>query len=167
MTIQHRHKISSPVEESDIYEKESHITKTAPLPPKPTLDILPTKIDLHVLLALGVRVNRARQPLRPLQRALVALLRLLAYDSDQVARHIGALALDVAKVLLDAAAQRVDALAHFLGVVVVGKEVAAGFAGGGGARGDGGGVAGVGGELGLERVEEVLVMLLAVLFLFT
>jgi hypothetical protein len=36
-------------------------------------------------------------------------------------------------VLLDAAAQRVDAFADFLGVVVVGEEVAAGLARGGGA----------------------------------
>jgi hypothetical protein len=60
-------------------------------------------------------------------------------------------------VLLDAAAQRVDAFTHFLGVVVVGQEVAASLAGGGGARGDSRGVAWVGGELRFERVEEVLV----------
>lgn len=134
------------------------------LPPKPTLNILPTKVNLHVLLTLSIRVNRAHHPLRPLQRALVALLRLLAHETDQIARHHGALALGVAEMLLDAAAQRVDAFAHFFGVVVVGQEVAAGFAGGGGTGGDGGGVAGVGGELRFERVEEVLGVLLVVMF---
>jgi hypothetical protein len=69
-------------------------------------------------------------------------------------------------VLLDAASQRVDAFADFFGVVVVGQEVAAGFAGGGGAGGDGGGIARVGGELGFEGVEEVLGVLLAVIFLW-
>jgi len=58
--------------------------------------------------------------------------------------------------LLDAAAQRVDALAHLLGVVVVRQEVAAGFAREGGARGNSGRVAGVGGELGLEGFDKVL-----------
>lgn len=135
------------------------------LPPKPTLNILPTKVNLHILLALSIRVNRAHQALCPLQRALVALLRFLAHEPDQIARRHGALAFGIAEMLLDAAAQRVDALAHFLGVVVVGQEVAAGFAGGGGARGDGGGVAWVGGELGFERVEEVLVISLAVTIL--
>ena len=55
------------------------------LPSKPTLDILPTKVDFHVLLALSIRVDRAHHPLRPLQRALIALLRLLAHEADQVA----------------------------------------------------------------------------------
>jgi len=117
----------------------------SPLPPKPTLNILLTKVHFHVLLPLRVRIDGAHQPLRPLQRALVALLRLLAHETDQVARHVGALALDVTEVLLDAAAQGVDAFAHFFGVVVVGEEVATGFAGGSGARGDGGGVLRVGG----------------------
>ena len=58
--------------------------------------------------------------------------------------------------LLDAAAQGIDAFADFFGVVVVSEEVAAGFAGGGGARSDGGGVGGVRSELGFEGVEEVL-----------
>ena len=58
--------------------------------------------------------------------------------------------------LLDAAAQSVDSLAHFLCVVVVRQEVAAGFAGEGGARGDGGRVAWVRGELGFEGFDEVL-----------
>lgn len=135
------HKISRPQwkKKSEIYEKNRILspqhptsplqTVTKNLPPEPTLNILPTKVDLHVLLALSIRINRAHHPLRPLQRAFVALLRLLAHESDQVARHHGALALGVAKVLLDAAAQRVDAFAHFFGVVVVGQEVAASFAG--------------------------------------
>ena len=108
-------------------------TPKQPLPPKPTLDILPSKINLHNLLPLHIRINRAHDPLRPVQRALVTLLRFRAHETEQIARDACALALDVAEVLLNAAAQRVDALAHFLGVVVVGEEVAAGFAGGGGA----------------------------------
>jgi hypothetical protein len=58
--------------------------------------------------------------------------------------------------LLDPAAERVDSFSHFFGVVVVCEEVAAGFAGEGGARGDGGWVARVGGELGFEGFDEVL-----------
>ena len=144
-------------EESDIYEKKPPIlsshhctTKTAPLPPKPTLNILPPKINLHVLLPLRIRINRARQPLRPLQRSFITLLRFCTHETYQIARDVCALAFDVAEVLLDAAAQGVDAFAHFFGVVVVGEEVAAGFARGGGAGGYGGGVGGVGGELGFE-----------------
>lgn len=147
-----------------IYTKKPNHLIPSPnraLPPKPTLDILPAKVNLHVLLALSIRVNRAHHPLRPLQRALVALLRLLAHETDQIARHHGALALGIAEVLLDAAAQRVDAFAHFFGVVVVGQEMAAGLAGGSGAGGDGSGVAGVRSELGFEGVEEVLGVLLA------
>lgn len=74
------------------------------LPPKPTLNILPTKVNFHVLLALRIRINRAHQPLRPLQRALITLLRFLTHETDQVAGDVGALAFDVAEVLLDAAA---------------------------------------------------------------
>jgi hypothetical protein len=128
------------MEESDIYEKKGSLiplhcspSPNRTLPPKPTLNILPTEINLHVLLALRIRINCAHQPLRPLQRTLITLLRFLAHETDQIAGDISALALDVAEMLLDAAAQRVDALAHFLGVVVVGQEVAASFAGGGGA----------------------------------
>ena len=153
--------------ESYIYEKAtSHLTfshqsiPTPPepqsSPPKPALDILPAEINLHILLALGIRIDSSHQPLRPLQRALVTLLRLGAHETDQVARDIRALALDVAKVLLDPAAQGVDALAHLLRVVVVRQEVAAGFAGESGASGDGGRVAWVGGELGFEGFDEVL-----------
>lgn len=91
------HKISRPQwkKKSDIYERHRILSPQHPtsplqtvpknLPPEPTLDILPTKVDLHVLLALGIRVNRAHHPFRPLQRALVALLRLLAHEPDQVA----------------------------------------------------------------------------------
>jgi len=147
--------------ENHVYESKSHLilshpTSTINSPSKPTLNILPPEINLHILLALGIRIHSSHQPLRPLQRALVALLRLSTHETDQVARDIGALALDVAKVLLDSAAQSVDSFPHFFGVVVVRQEVAAGFAGESGAGGDGGWVAGVGGELGFEGFDEVL-----------
>jgi hypothetical protein len=101
--------------ESYIYEKAtSHLIFSHPSiptppepqssPPKPALDILPPEINLHILLALGIRIDSSHQPLRPLQRALVTLLRLSAHEADQVARDVGALALDVTEMLLDSAA---------------------------------------------------------------
>jgi hypothetical protein len=151
--------------------KKAYIRKASPLflpishtpvstntssPPKPTLDILPPEINLHILLTLSIRIDSSHQPLRPLQRALVTLLRLSAHKPDQVPRDVCALALDIAEVLLDSAAQSVDSFAYFFRVVVVGQEVAASFAGESGARGDGGWVAGVGGELGFEGFDKVL-----------
>ena len=132
------------------------------LPPKPTLDILSPEINFHVLLTLRVWVNRAHQPLRPLQRALITLLRLSTDETDQIARNVGALAFNVAEVFLDAAAQGVDAFAHFLVVVIVCEEVTAGLPRGGGPGGDGCWVAFVGGQLGFQGFEEVLQGLLAV-----
>jgi hypothetical protein len=77
---------------------------TSSSPSKPTLNILPPEINLHILLPLGIRIHSSHQPLRPLQSAFVTLLRLSTHETDQVARDICALALDVAKVLLDSAA---------------------------------------------------------------
>lgn len=110
MTIQSPQKISSPGK--SVYTKKRKSvpslqtlhTETNHLPPKPTLDILPAKVQFHNLLPLSIRVNRAQHALRPLKRAFIALLRLLADETDQVARHVGALTFDVAEVLFDAAA---------------------------------------------------------------
>lgn len=97
------------------------------LPPKPRPDILPREINLHILLPLRSRVDRLRQPLRPLERGLIEALGLFAHEADEVARDVGALALGVAEVLLDAAAERVDAFADFF-AVEVGEQVAGCFA---------------------------------------
>lgn len=116
-----------------------------PLPPKTTLNILLRKVHLHILLPLSDRVHSPNQPLRPVKRALVELLRLSTHEIDEVPRSMGAFAFHVAKVLFDAAAQEVDVLAHFFVGVVLFQEVAEVLAGESGAGRDGGRVAAVGG----------------------
>ena len=122
-------------------------------PPKRGLHIRLRKFHHHLLLPLYRRINLPNHPLRPVDRTLIRARRLLAHEIDEVPRE--RLLVRVAKVLLNALAQRLDAAPDLLAVVLR-QQVARGFARVRRARGDGGWVGRVRGHEGVGGVEEVL-----------
>ena len=118
------------------------------LPPKSPLHLLRPPIHLHLAL-----IHILIDPLHPLANSNILHLALLQHLEDQIAAD--ARVVSVAKVLVHALLERLDALAHLLGVVRVDELLEHGARVRGALR-DGLGRAAAGREEGFRGLDEFL-----------